>query len=152
MKTTLIHNMGIHKPYVLLILAFIAMPTLAAEMRSLKSVNEAVKLAESIPVNGVALDSKNVAQRMQAAGITITGGRKYSYDSKAELERPIDKVGDIHFTINATEPSEDFKQHACDMWGEVSFMMRGGKYYPESRAANWLMTGKCSTDYLKPAH
>jgi hypothetical protein len=127
-----------------------AAPTIAGEMQRLKSVGDAVKLAEAIPVNAENDGTKNVAQRMKAAGITITGGRQYSYASKAELDEPTDRVGDVHLHIDATEPSDAFKHQTCDMWGDAAFLKRGGKYYPESRAANWLMTGKCSTNFLKP--
>lgn len=131
-------------------LIYATLPATSAEMRSLKSVNEAVKLAESIPVKLEANGITNVAQRMKEAGIAITGGRKYSYDSKQELEEPTDKVGDVHLTIHGTEPPERFKRGTCDMWGDASFLKRDGKFYPESRAANWLMTGVCSTNFLKP--
>lgn len=133
-----------------LVLVGNALSATAGEMRSLKSVGEAVKLAEDIPVTVDMAGIKNVGQRMKAAGITITGGRKYSYDSNAELEEPTDRVGDVHFHIHGTEPSDAFKRGTCDMWGDAAFLKRDGKFYPESRAANWLMTGACSTNFLKP--
>jgi hypothetical protein len=133
-----------------LVLVVAALPSVGGEMRSLKSVGEAVKLAEDIPVTGDAGGHKNVAQRMKAAGITITGGRTYSYDSKPELEAPSDRVGDVHFHINSSEPPDGFKRSSCNMSGDAAFLKRGGKYYPESRTANWLMTGECSTNFAKP--
>lgn len=138
------------KSVVLLALVGVAVPSFCAEMRSFRTAGEAVKLAESIPVSSSKLGATDVAQRMQLAGITITGGRKYSYDSKAELEGPTDRVGDVHFTIHGTEPTDAFKRRTCDMSGEASFIKRDGKYYPDSRAANWLMTGDCSTNVAKP--
>lgn len=138
------------KTVVVLALVGAAVPSLSAEMRSFKTTAEVVKLAESIPVRLPAAGTTNVAQRMQLAGISITGGRKYSYDSKAELEDPTDRVGDVHFTIHGTQPSEAFKRRTCDMWGDASFLKRAGNYYPESRAANWLMNGDCSTNFAKP--
>jgi hypothetical protein len=36
------------------------------------------------------------------------------------------------------------------MWGDADFMKRNGKFYPENRTANWLMTGQCSTQFAKP--
>lgn len=138
------------KIIVVLGLVYAFVPATSADMRSLKSVSAAVKLAESIPVKLEANGIANVAQRMKAAGITITGGRKYSYDSNDELEEPTDKVGDVHLTIHGTEPPEPFKRGTCDMWGDASFLKRDGKFYPESRAANWLMTGVCSTNFLTP--
>lgn len=127
-----------------------AAPSIAGEMQRLKSVGDAVKLAEAIPVNAENVRSKNVAQRMREAGITITGSRQYFYASKSELEEPTDRVGDVHLHIDGTEPSDAFKHKTCDMWGDAAFLKRDGKYYPESRAANWLMTGTCSTNFLKP--
>jgi hypothetical protein len=126
------------------------LPATTAEMRSFKSLSDAVKAAESIPVKIEVGGTTNVAQRMKAAGITITGGRSYSYDSKRELEEPTDMVGDVHLTIEGTQPPEPFKRGTCDMWGDASFLKRGGRFYPESRSANWLMTGACSTKFLKP--
>lgn len=70
----------------------------AADLHSIDTA-DAVKLAMSIPVSGPVGTVTDVGARMKSIGLTITGGRAYSYDSKAELEQPSDKVGDLHFTI-----------------------------------------------------
>jgi len=121
----------------------------AADLHSMNAA-DTEKHAMSIPFSGAAGTVINVAARMKSIGLTITGGRAYSYDSKAELEQPSDKVGDLHFTIQGSQPSLDFKRTTCDMWGDADFMKRNGKFYPENRTANWLMTGECSTRFAKP--
>lgn len=121
----------------------------AADLHSMNAA-DAVKLAMSIPVSGSAGTVTNVAARMKIIGLTITGGRAYRYNSKAELEQPNDKIGDLHFTIQGAQPSPDFKRATCDMSGDADFMKRNGKFYPENRTANWLMTGECSTRFAKP--
>ena len=114
------------------------------------SIAEIVKLARAIPTTSAAGAASNIQARMKDIGLTITGGRAYSYDSKSELEQPSDKVGDLHFTIQATQPSPEFKQKNCDMSGDADFLRRSGKFYPENRTANWLMKGQCSTRFVKP--
>jgi hypothetical protein len=121
----------------------------AADLHSM-STADAVKLAMSVPASVPSGTDTNVEARMKSIGLTITGGRAYSYDSKSELEQPGDKIGDLHFTIQATQPAPDFKRTTCDMWGDADFVKRNGKFYPENRTANWLMTGQCSTRFAKP--
>jgi len=122
---------------------------IAADLHSMDKA-DAIKLAASIPVSAPSSPAQNVEARMRSVGLTITGGRAYSYDSKSELDQPSDKVGDLHFTLHATQPPLDFKRTICDMWGDADFMRRAGKFYPENRSANWLMTGQCSTHFSKP--
>jgi len=91
---------------------------------------DAVKLATSIPVTTSSGAGSNVEARMRSIGLTITGGKAYSYDTKSELEQPGDKVGDLHFTIQGTQPTAEFKRATCDMWGDADFMKRGGEVLP----------------------
>lgn len=131
------------------LLTWLVCKATAADLHSMNAA-DAGKLAMSIPVAESAGTVTNVAATMKSIGLIITGGRAYSYDSKAELEQPSDKVGDLHFTIQGTQPSPDFKRTICDMWGDADFMKRNGKFYPENRTANWLMTSECSTRFAKP--
>jgi len=132
-----------------LALACLVREGVAADLHSMNAA-DAMKLAMSIPVTGPSGTVTNVGAKMKIIGLTITGGRAYSYDSKAELEQPSDKVGDLHFTIQGTQPSPEFKRTTCDMWGDADFTKRKGKFYPENRTANWLVTGECSTRFVKP--
>ena len=108
-----------------------------------------MKLATSIPTTYSGAAS-NVEARMKSISLSITGGKAYSYDTRSELEQPSDQLGDLHFTIQGTQPTAEFKRTTCDMWGDADFMKRGGKFSPENRTANWLMTGQCSTRFAKP--
>lgn len=122
----------------------------AAPFHSLKK-NEIDALVASVPVSDKTAEFKNLAERLRSLNWAIKGGDAYSYDTKAELEQPADKVGDVHFSIQTTEPTEEFKKRFCATSGRmVSFLKRDRKFYPESRAANWLMTGNCSTNFPKP--
>lgn len=87
---------------------------------------------------------------MKKLNMVITGGTKFSFDTKAELEQPTDKIGDFHFTIVSKGLSEQFQKSVCYMTGDPSFMRRNGKFYPENRTANYLMRGDCSTNFPKP--
>lgn len=96
----------------------------ASDLRSMDAA-ETAKLAASIPVAASGVAAANVETRMRSIGLTVTGGRAYSYDSKGELEQPGDKVGDLHFTIQGTQPSSAFKSSTCDMSGNADFLKRG---------------------------
>lgn len=121
-----------------------------SELKSMKTVDEAVKLAASIPAVDADSRLRNVAEKMKSIGMTINGGRQYAFDTKAELEQPSDKIGDIHFTLHTGAPSEEFQRRICHMSGDPAFLKRNGKFYPESRTANWLMYGDCSTKFPVP--
>lgn len=135
---------------IITVLAISAPIVYGSGFQRLKPVSEAVKLAESVPFEIPTMTIKTVAHKIKSAGLTITGATKYSYDSKAELEQPGDKVGDLHFTIHTSQPTPEFKRTICDMWGDADFLKRDGKFYAENRSANWLLKGECSTKFVKP--
>lgn len=122
----------------------------ASDFQSIKTVQEAVKLAESVSITDPNAKEKNIAERMKNLNMNITGGTKFSFDTKAELEQPTDKIGDFHFSIHSSGLSEQFKKTVCDMAGDPEFLRRNGKFYPENRTANFLMTGNCSTNFPRP--
>jgi hypothetical protein len=77
---------------------------------------------------------------------------KWSVDSRDEVEASNDKVGDIHYGIYLKEPNAQQKLNQCETMGEIDVLLRKGKYFPESRTANWIMLGDCSTRFALPPH
>jgi hypothetical protein len=136
--------------YIFTIALFITPLSFSSDMKSFKNINDIEKILVSVPVTIQGSNAKNLIERLQSLHFKIKGGRMYSYDKKSELDAPGDKVGDAHYSIQITEPTDDFKKKTCDMWGSVDFMKRNGKYYPESRTANWLFKGDCSTKFNAP--
>ena len=124
--------------------ALLSLPFLAfADAKTVKSPLEIQKIIARIPVTDKDFGYKNIGERMQKIGMTISFVL-VDHVGKDNAEPPTYRVGDQVISIFTSEPSEVVKA-ICPILGSPVFIKRGGAYIPSGRSAYWLMHNKCET-------
>lgn len=101
------------------------------------------KILSHIPVTDKAMNYRNIGERLANIGVTVDSIIIYKIATKREIELPEDRIGDVIYQISTSNPSSVITEHYCDILGSPTYRKRGGKFLPEDKTANWLMTGKC---------
>lgn len=123
-------------------IALFSLPFFAfADAKTVTSSVEVQKIIARIPVADKAFGYKNIGERMQKIGMTVSSVR-VDQVGKEDAEPPMYRVGDQIISIFTIEPSEAVKT-ICPIMGSPVFVKRGAAYIPSGRTAYWLMHNKC---------
>ena len=112
-----------------------------ADAQTVTSLAEIQKIIARIPVTDKAFGYKNIGERMQKIGVTVSSVRVEQVSAE-DAEPPMYRVGDQVVSIFTSEPSEAVKA-ICPIMGSPVFIKRGTRYIPSGRTAYWLMHNKC---------
>lgn len=101
------------------------------------------KILSQIPVTDKEMNYKNIGERLANVGMEVRSIMVYKIAHKNDIETDHDRIGDVIYQINTSNPSTILTQNYCDMLGSPSYVKRGNRFIPQTRTAIWLMTSKC---------
>ena len=130
--------------FVILGLQFFVTISYAATPVQITSKTEINKILQQIPVTDKEMNYRNIAERLDNIGMTVSSIMVYKITKKSDIESKEDKLGDVNFQIFTSNPSLVLTTHYCNMLGLPTYLKRGGRYIPQDRTAVWLMTSKCA--------
>lgn len=115
----------------------------AATSEEITDKAEINKFLSQIPVTDKDMNYRNIGERLDNIGMTVTGIVIYKITKKSDIESDEDRLGDVIFNIYTSTPSSVLTTYYCDMRGSPTYLKRSGRYIPQDRTAVWLMTSKC---------
>jgi hypothetical protein len=103
----------------------------------IKKPDEIRRIIDKIPARGSDLGLLLPRIGLQVSYVTVSQLDAEDANESGGMYRAGDRLVDIVFA----EPLPHTAN--CPIISSASFLVRKGKYHPESRTANWLLTRKC---------
>lgn len=115
----------------------------AAGDRTVKDPAEIQKILRTVPFADRFMYA-NLAERLPNLGLKVDRvdiGTLTADD--VSLSRGLYKRGDVQYVFSMNEPNEVVKA-LCPIWSRFTLIKRGGKWLPDDRTSNFLISGyKC---------
>lgn len=110
------------------------------------------KLAETlskIPVTDKKSNAKNLLERLNTIGMPAISVIVSHIENKNDVETVNDKIGDTSFEITAENRKTQIIENSCILTTTFNVLSRNGKFYPQDKTTNYLMTGICKIPTIK---